>query len=332
MPQQQGLPSEGSQPGGSQPGGSQPGGSPTGPFEPGDAGFGDLGAYDVWGGDASSPRGSAGDGSPSASGERGMSSEREKIDAADESGTGAGVSPTTAALVAAVLLAVIAGSLWATSRRDADASPGPVVAVVAPDTEPYATPDFPVAIRQQPPAGPSLPPPPAEVPAASPGSGVDDGARPVTSPTPDDAVPTPSATTPSAMSPSATTAATTTADPAAQAGTDLARQHELDRAATVFDGRWVAELASRATGAATSPADPDTPAAILAEHRALRDRFGDPVRLLTEADLSGDGQATRWVTVFAPATFASHDAAAAWCGHQAAAESRCVPRRLPTTS
>lgn len=325
MPQEQGTPPEGPS---------------TGPFDPLlDAPFGDLDTYDVWGGDVSIPQDHPGEDRPGAGEQTVMPSVGESTEGHDGNVSGVegaehsgrevtGASPTTLALVAAVLLAVIAGSLWATSRRSDDVGPGPAVAVSAPDTEPHGTPDFSVATRDRAPVGTALPPPAPELaPAPSRPSAVP-SARPVASRTGDDAAPSPSA---SSQTPTST--APPTPDPGAQAVTELQRAHAADRSATVFDGRWVAQLASWAGGAATaSPPDaPDTAEAILAEHRALRDRFGPPVRLLTEADLARGGQATRWISVYAPATFASHDDAAAWCGHQAAASS-CSPRQLPTAS
>lgn len=249
---------------------------------------------------------------------------------------GARVSPITAAIVAAVLLAVVAGALGTASRRTAEVTPGPVVAVSGPDTEPYSTPDFPAVTRDASSVTVAISVPPAPAPEPTPAVIVLPR-QSVAPPASDEPTQPPSASTPS--SPAATPTATTPA-PEASATAALAAQREEDLAALALDGRWVAELASREAGTggaqpgAPEGAEAREPVEILAEHRALRARYGAGVRLLSEADLAHGGAATRWVTVYAPGTFATRGDAAAWCGHQTAAwgEPRCVPRSLPTAS
>ena len=268
-------------------------------------GFGDLGAYDVWPAASSEAPGPAtgedirgadangapaeGTGADGGYAERavadGADAERAVADGVDADGVGVGgdgapgprLTPTTAALLAAVLLAVIAGSLWAASQQTSDGVPEPVVAVSAPDAEPPGTPDFTVATRGgNPPDVPLTAPRPA-VATSTRADSVETGS-PVASPTRDEASPVP------VVSPSPSTAITRAPDPAAQAEAALARQQQEDRAAMVFDGRWVAEIASRALAGATPSGGPDAAEAILAEHRDLKARLGAGVRLLSAAD------------------------------------------------
>ncbi len=173
------------------------------------------------------------------------------------------------------------------------------------------------------------------------------GRRSVPTPAPTPPAPTPVVTAPATptsptWTPTPTPTATTLASPTPSVD-PVQRLQEL-RAAGVArlrtDGHWVVQLASKYDGVVdtTQTAGDGShvfrAADILAEHEALRARFGGDVILIGGGDMGKrwTGPGPVWTTVYDPGTFADEAAAQQWCRDtfpgraDKALENVCLPR------
>ncbi|MFG1646518.1 zinc ribbon domain-containing protein [Amycolatopsis sp. NPDC049252] len=107
---------------------------------------------------------------------------------------------------------------------------------------------------------------------------------------------------------------------------DLLRQAAQDSAtAERLVGQWVPQLSSKNLGLVVGGVTYDYPA-ILADFRALHDRFPDAV-MVNSSDYSNFSRKDFWVTLEA-SVFSSADAANAWCDEQGFAAQDCHASRL----
>lgn len=153
---------------------------------------------------------------------------------------------------------------------------------------------------------------------------------PVTGPVPPpNPGPTPSAVTPAPtiVAPTSVTSPSDDLDAAARVALEERRRESL----LGFSprGQWIVQLASKWHGiqdpnqVAASGTNTFTVQDILAEHEALRDKFGGSIRLLASTDLGKQSTypgkpagEVLWVTIFDPGSFGSKDAATVWCTRQ----------------
>ncbi len=159
----------------------------------------------------------------------------------------------------------------------------------------------------------AAPSPIATAPAAAPSSSFRPASTKAAAPAP---TPTPSRVV---VTVTATAAAPTVLAP--DPATELARLRAAGVGSLVLDGHWVVQLASKYDGVVDSTQTAANGghtfgnADILAEHVALRARFGSRVLLIGGNDMGKrwNGPQTLWTTLYDPGTFGSQAAADAWC-------------------
>lgn len=95
-----------------------------------------------------------------------------------------------------------------------------------------------------------------------------------------------------------------------------------------IEGRWVAQLGSKRTGMTVGGTRYDD-AAILADHRTLRETYSD-VRLAWSGDWGTFSAADFWVTLVAT-PFATAEEANGWCDSHGIAKGECYAKRVSAT-